>query len=128
MATGWRVADATTYEGLPSPRGIATPPGAVSEPFWIVDPGKRFACLLLALMIQDGEGVLLEVDYDEADVLEERLLHHEAAGAPWFPGSPPHGTPEDPVQFRARKISAGTVSVALTEGFTEVALAPEGTA
>jgi len=31
------------------------------------------------------------------------------------------------VQFRARKISAGTVSVALTEGFTEVALAPEGT-
>lgn len=78
-------------------------------------------------MIQPGDGVLLEVAYDEANVLEERLLHHEAVSAPWDPGPPPVGTPADPVQFRARKISAGTVSVALTEGFTEVALAPEGT-
>jgi len=79
-------------------------------------------------MIQPGDGVLLEVDYDEGDVLEERLLGHESSGAPWFPAPPPHGTPENPVQFRARKISGGTVSVALTEGFTEVALAPDGTA
>ena len=128
MATGWRVATVVTYDGAAAFKGDgATPPGAISDPFWIYDPGKRLACLHLALMLQPDSYVLLEVDYDEGDVLEEHLLGHECVGAPWEPDTnPPVGIPADPVQFRGRKISAGTVSVALTEGFTPVALAPEG--
>ncbi len=38
-------------------------------------------------MLQPDSYVLLEVDYDEGHVLEERLLGHQCVDPPWEPDS-----------------------------------------
>lgn len=112
MATGWRVinavgnpigSDMNALAGEP----VTTPTsGSIPEALWILDPGRKAACGF-AYFRQPSTRSVVEITYDEADVIDEVDGRDEVKQ-----GGPPSYTPKT---YRARRISAGTVTAVLTE-------------
>lgn len=110
MATGYRLVNADDYSPRsPFADGVTTAPGSVSDAngFWIVDPGLRrlgltayFSCMIVD-PDDTTDGVLLQVDYDEADIVDtiDNLGPRESAHP----------------NYKGLKILAGTASVLYTK-------------
>lgn len=109
MATGWRVVN-EIYKGTGGIFGkreagggvITEPGGSPSDPFFILDPGRRHACMI-ACFYSPFTAFVMEVDYDEGDVLESHsATFPEPVGGKSYTPSP--------VTYRMRKISTGSIS------------------
>jgi hypothetical protein len=108
--------------------------GTVSEPFYVLAPGRRLA----ASMAYWEQKAVVEVTYDEGDVLSSTSQGFE-------PIFGPHtvvdgvlvGTPEEPAEYVLHEIAGGTVALDLQpdpgggpgslNDLAVVMLAPEGT-
>ncbi len=125
MATGWRIVRLPEYAPIVPPislmgelegEPVVTDSGTISEPFWVCDPGKKLVCLTAAFL-PTARRAVLEVSYDEGDVIEELDGPHEPTRGGFA------GTPK---QYRARRVTSGTVVAELTEEeIQDGALEPE---
>jgi hypothetical protein len=126
MARGWRLVNADDYSPhSPFADGVSTPPGTVSETFWVVSPGLRWLGLIGAFCsLQGGLGdvssvIIQEVEFSEDDVVETMTLKQEPVNGA--------GVPASPKTYMGKKITSGTVSdLAMASAiFTDYALSPE---